>query len=515
MKYDVIIVGAGNAGSVLAARLSEDKDRSVLLLEAGPDYTEFGHLPDDLKYSHSPLASAAGAPHSWSFQGRPTRQQSSPTLVPRGKVVGGGSAINGAQFFHGSPEDFDDWAARGNDLWSYLQVLPYYRKIEDDLDYQDDFHGAGGPVPVRRHKREDFLPFQEAFYQSCLDAGFPEFPDINHPESTGISPVPVNNIEGVRMSTALTYVDPNRRRLNLTVRPNVLATKVLFAGKKATAVRVESGGEEFVVEGGEIVLSAGAIKSAHLLLLSGVGPAEKLGEFGIPVVQDLAGVGRNLKDHPQVTMLYRAREGVPMDPNATKRECLLHYTATGSSVRNDMLVSPSSFATAMGGDTNESIGLSLSASLYKPVGAGEVRLTSADPHVQPELDYRYLEDPWDRQRLREAVRLGVRLLEYRSFEGVTAGRVSPSDADLATDEALDRWIIDELQYSSTQHMSGTCKMGPASDPAAVVDQHCRVYGVEGLRVVDTSVMPDVVCVGTSGTAMMIGERVAGLMRGEG
>ena len=250
----------------------------------------------------------------------------------------------------------DDWAAPGNHLWSYLQVLPYYRKIEDDLDYQDDFHGAGGPVPVRRHKRKDFLPFQEAFYQSCLDAGFPEFLDINHPESTGISPMPVNSIEGVRMSTALTYIDPNRRRLNLTIRPNVLATKVLFAGKQATAVLVESGGEKFVVEGGEIVLSAGAIKSAHLLLLSGVGPAEQLGEFGIPVVQDLAGVGRNLKDHPQVTMLYQARAGVPMDPNATKRECLLHYTATGSSVRNDMLVSPSSFATAMDGDINESIG---------------------------------------------------------------------------------------------------------------------------------------------------------------
>jgi choline dehydrogenase-like flavoprotein len=348
-----------------------------------------------------------------------------------------------------------------------------------------------------------------------LDAGFPDFPDINHPESTGVSPVPVNNIDGVRMSTALTYINPIRHRLNLTIRANVLVTRILFSGKKVTGVRAESGGEEYVVEGEEVVLSAGAIKSAHLLLLSGIGPAEQLREFDIALVQDLAGVGQNMKDHPQVTLLYRAQDGLPMDPNAPKRECLLHYTATGSNVRNDMLISPSSFATAMGGDPNESIGLSLSASLYKPAGSGEVRLTSADPHRQPELDYRYLEDPWDRQRMREAVRLGIRLLEHEGFRSVTGQRVAPTDADLASDEALDRWITDALQYSATQHMSGTCKMGPASDPMAVVDQHCRVYGVKGLRVVDTSIMPDIVCTGTSGTAMMIGERVAGLMRGQG
>ena len=512
MKYNVIIVGGGNAGCALAARLSDDPQRSVLLLEAGPEYPQFSLLPNDLKYSNNPLASAMDAPHNWSFEGRPTRQQAEPTPVPRGKAMGGGSSINGAQFFRGSPEDFDDWAARGNDRWSFLKVLPYWRKMETDLDFQDDFHGTDGPVPVRRYKREEFLPFQGAFYQSCIGAGFQESSDINHPESTGVSPVPVNNLDGVRMSTALTYINPNRHRLNLTIKANVMVTKILFSGKAATGVEVESGQETFVVEGREIVLSAGAIKSPHLLMLSGVGPADQLNEFDIPVVCELPGVGQNMRDHPQVSMLLQAKDGVPMDPYAPKRECLLHYTSTGSSFRNDMLITPSSFATKMGGDPNESIGMSVSASIYKPAGTGEVRLASPDPHAQPHLDYQYLEDPWDRQRMREAGRLCVRLLENESYQDIVSMRLSPTDEELATDETLDRWIADSLRFSSTQHMSGTCKMGPASDPTAVVDQYRRVHGLEGLRVVDTSIMPDIVCTGTSGTAMMIGERVADLMK---
>ena len=260
MRYDVIVVGAGSAGCALATRLSEDPGRSVLLLEAGPDYPSLEETPDDLRdgYNHS-KAWMVGAPHNWSFVASANAHQSEPIPLPRGKVVGGSSSVNVQAWLWGIPEDYDNWATLGNDEWSYVKVLPYFLKMETDLDFRGDFHGSAGPTPVRRHKMESWAQFPKAFYQACLAQGFPDSPDMNSPDSTGVGPMPVNNIDGVRMSTALTYVNPNRHRLNLTVRANVHARRLLFDRKRATGVEVESGGERFVVEGEEIVLSAGAI----------------------------------------------------------------------------------------------------------------------------------------------------------------------------------------------------------------------------------------------------------------
>ena len=510
MKYDHIVVGGGTAGCILAAKLSEDPARSVLLLEAGPEYPDFEQLPDILKYGWGLInlqARAAGSPFNWSFTGTATPQQSQPMPVPRGKVLGGSSAINGQTFIRGAPEDFDTWASLGNDEWSYVKVLPYFRRIENDEDFRDDFHGTDGPIPVRRHKREDWPPLQEAFYQACVSAGYPDNPDVHNPDATGVSLRAENNVEGVRMSMALTHIEPNRSRLNLTIKANVQVMRIVLSGNRATGLEVESGGETFLVEGEQITLCAGAVGSPQLLMLSGIGPKDQLEPLGIPVLVESPGVGQNMRDHPNVVVRFTVNEDRP-DETVARRALRLRYTATASSTPNDMILSPSSLNTVVkeGDDPTHSI----NCGLYLTAGKGELRLVSTDPNVQPSMDYHYLEEAWDRERLREAVRKCVALLEGASYEGMVNQRTAPTDADLASDAALDDWMLGNV--STSFHISGTCKMGVASDPMAVVDQFLNVRDVEGLRVVDASVMPDVTRANTNVTTMMIAERGAEFIR---
>lgn len=533
VTYDVIIIGAGSAGATLAARLSEDPARSVLLLEAGPDYPQLDHLPDLLKYGFStapePVAqrtlsghpiTLAADPHNWQFVGQAT-DQAVPMIVPRGKVTGGSSAINSSAFYRGIPEDFEAWADLGNNQWRFDEVQPYFRQIETDVDARDEHHGTDGPIFVHHAQQEYWHPAQLALYNACRVAGFPDCPDHNHPESSGIGPGIHNNHHGVRWSTALGYLNPVQHRLNLSIRANCTVHRLQFEGRRAVGVVVESGGDLFTVWADQIILSAGAVGSPQTLMLSGVGPAEHLQSHGIEVIQDMPGVGQNLRDHPKVYVTWQAKIADPAVPGAPQGGVTLRYTAPQSHLRNDMWLNMSPFvpprvdplapeAAAPGTDPPDLPLIDMMLALLLPVSAGELTLASTDPTVQPVLHYNYLAEAFDRQRLRDGVRLCLRLGQSDDLASLLGKRLDPTDADLASDEVLDRWLLREATTFS--HIAGTCKMGPTSDPMSVVNQYGKVHGLDGLRIVDASIMPDLVRAPINPTVIMMGERLAALIR---
>jgi predicted dehydrogenase (TIGR03970 family) len=506
-EWDVVVVGAGTSGCVVAARLA-DVGRRVLLLEAGADYPRPGDFPPELRDPATMRAATPGHPANWDLSGDLVPGRT--VRVPRGRVAGGSSALNAGSFIRGTRSDFDGWAAAGNDLWSYDAVLPAFCRLEADVDFGDrPGHGADGPVPVERPR--DGHPLADAFAAAAAELGFPTEPDKNGDGPPGYGPVPFNVSGGVRVNTAMAYLSPRRGLAGLTVRGGVTVRRVVVERGRAVGVETADG----VVRAAEVVLATGAVGSSHLLLLSGVGPAADLRAAGIPVVADVAGVGAGFTDHPHVYVGFRPAFPVPLPPGRMPVHGVLHATSEGSPIPGDLEILPwlAPFSRITGrpegphGDE-----LVVGVGLQREDSRGRLSLAAADPARQPRLEYRYLTEESDRRRLREAVRLAVQLLQTRALTPLIAAGSGLPAGIVDRDAALDRWI--RARLTTAVHLAGTARMGPDTDPGATVDQRLRVRAVAGLRVADTSVMPQVTSRGPAATAVMLGERAAELMTAE-
>ena len=530
MKADYVIVGGGSAGCVLANRLSVDPKVSVILLEAGPANTALS-----LKMPAAMLENLKGDRFNWAFRGEPEPGLNGRHLQhDRGKTLGGSSSINGMVFIRGHAYDFETWRQMGCVGWGYADVLPYFKKLESYPGGDAEFHGQEGPMQVTRP--ESFDPLTAAFLKAGEQAGYPITNDINGYKQEGFGSLDRSVHGGERWSTARGYLEPAEDRPNLQIVTGAKARRVVFDGNHAHGVlfQDEAGVEREVTAQNEVILSAGVIGTPHLLMLSGIGPEAHLQDMGIKVLADRQGVGQNLNDHPDFVVQYACTQPVTLFRYMTPVKKLFsgvqwflarrgvcasnHFEGvaclrSGSGVEYpdlQLTLSP----IAMKGKTWQPIpqhAFQLHVGLMRAHSRGEVTLRDGNPDTPPRILVNYLDDPRDRDLIIKGIRMIRGLVDQPAFAALCGEEITPG-RHLTTDEELGSAVVDGIQ--TQWHLSGTAKMGLATDPHAVVDKDGIVYGVTGLRVVDASIMPQITNGNTNCPTIMIAEKLSDAILGK-
>ncbi|HUS55711.1 MAG TPA: choline dehydrogenase [Thermohalobaculum sp.] len=525
MQFDYVVIGAGSAGCAVAARLSEDPAVTVALIEAGGrDLNPWIHIPVGyFKTMHNPAI-------DWCYRTAPDPGLNGRQIEwPRGKVLGGSSALNGLLYIRGQAEDFNHWRQLGNAGWGWADVLPLFKLSEGQERGGDDLHGDDGPLAVSDMRAHRNLCDQ--FIEAAIAAGIPHNDDFNGPEQEGVGYFQLTMRNGLRCSSATAYLKPARQRPNLTIMTNALTRRIVFAGHRATGVEIERAGlSETVWARREIVLSAGAIGSPQILQLSGVGPGALLAMHGIAPVCDLPGVGGNLQDHLQARAVYEVTEPTlndevnsfvgrmkigmdfvfrrrgPMTMGASQVGAFARTRPDCATPDIQFHIQPLS-SQAPGHGLDPFSAFTVSVCQLRPESRGHVRISSPDPRVHPEILANYLATETDCQTMVEGVRIGRRIAEAAPLAPVLKRELEPGP-EAASDDEIMHWI--RARATTIYHPTGTCRMG--QDNMAVVDERLRVRGIEGLRVADASIMPTITSGNTNAPAIMIGEKAAIMIR---